>query len=179
MPIKGNLKDFKLEEILQMITSGKKSGKLEINSHRRRYRIYFKNGEILHAGAPFSNGEDAIKDVFLETYGAFEFIQNIILPPKTIKKNNTEIIFQGLSVREECSEIKDIFTGEVKLITTNSPSGEVSISEKEWKILKSLAEQKNINEILEKEELSYYKACKILKNLVNKGLLKTVKTEVE
>jgi hypothetical protein len=179
MPIKGNLKDFKLEEILQMITSGKKSGKLEINSHRRRYRIYFKNGEILHASAPFSNGEDAIKDVFLESYGSFEFIQNIILPPKTIKKNNMEIIFQGLSVREECAKVKDIFTGETKLTTSENAKQEVSINEKEWQILKNIAERQNINEILEKEELSYYKACIILKNLIEKGLLKMTKAEVK
>ncbi len=176
MPIKGNLKDFKLEEILQMIVSGKKSGKLEINSHGRRYRVYFKNGEILHASAPYSNGEDAIKDIFLENYGHFEFIQNIILPPKTIKKNNTEIIFQGLSVRDECADVKDIFLGTAKLISSpNSTDDEVSITEEEWKILKNIAEQKDINEILEKEELSYYKACRILKNLIKKGLLKVVK----
>ncbi len=177
MPIKGSLKDFKLEEVIQMITAGKKSGKLEINAHRRRYRIYFKNGELLHASAPFSTGEDAIKDVFLETYGVFEFIQNIILPPKTIKKNNMEIIFQGISVREECGETKNIFTENDRLITSDNTVGNVSISEEEWKILKNIAEQKSINDILEEEGLSYYKACQTLKSLVTKGLLKIMKTE--
>lgn len=171
MPMKGNLKDFKLEEVLQMITAGKKSGKLEINAGRRRYRIYFKNGEIVHASAPYSTGEDAIKDVFLEESGAFEFIQNIILPPKTIKKDNMNIIFQGMSVREECSKIKDIFSGKAKISISNE-AGNVSLNEVEWKLIKSITEGKSINDILEKESLSYYKACKILANILKKGLLK-------
>ncbi len=171
MPMKGNLQDFKLEEVLQMITAGKKSGKLEINAENRRYRIYFKNGEIVHASAPYSTGEDAIKDVFLEESGRFEFIQNIILPPKTIKKDNMNIIFQGISVREECSKIRDVFSGKAK-ITISSDAEKVSLNEVEWKLVKSITEGKNINEMLEKESLSYYKACKILSNILKKGLLK-------
>jgi len=171
MPTKGNLKDFKLEEVLQMITAGKKSGKLEINAERRRYRIYFKNGEIVHASAPYSTGEDAIKDVFLEESGAFEFIQNIILPPKTIKKDNMSIIFQGISVREECSKIRDVFNGKAKIFIS-SDAENVSLNEIEWKLVRSIMEGKSINEILEKEGLSYYKACKILSNILKKGLLK-------
>jgi hypothetical protein len=173
MPMKGNLKDFKLEEVLQMIASGKKSGKLEINAERRRYRIYFKNGDIIHASAPFSTGEDAIKDVFLEEDGQFEFIQNIILPPKTIKKDNMNIIFQGMSVREECKKIKDIFSGNAKVSVSNEVEN-ASLNEKEWKILKNIAEGKTMNEILEKESLSYYKACEILTSMLNKGLLKII-----
>ena len=171
MPMKGNLKDFKLEEVLQMITAGKKSGKLEINAERRRYRIYFKDGEIIHASAPYSTGEDAIKDVFLEDHGMFEFIQNIILPPKTIQKDNMNIIFQGMSVRDECNKIKDLFSGKAKISVANDV-GNVSLNEIEWKLVKSITEGKSINEILEKESLSYYKACKILSNMLRKGLLK-------
>ncbi len=172
MPIKGNLKDFKLEEVVQMITAGKKSGKLEINSKGRRYRVYFKNGEILHASAPFSNGEDAIKDIFLEENGRFEFIQNIVLPPKTINKSTMEIIFNGMSVREDCKEVKEVFTGDKKLHVSTDVGDRVSISETEWKILKRLAEGETLDQILEKEELSYYKACIILRKIIEKGLIK-------
>jgi DNA-binding CsgD family transcriptional regulator len=172
MPTKGNLKDFKLEEVIQMITAGKKSGKLEINSKKRRYRIYFKNGEILHASAPFSNGEDAIKDVFLEEDGVFEFVQNIVLPPKTINKNTMEVIFNGMSVREECKEVKEVFTGDKKIQVSTNVGDNVSVSETEWKILKRLAEGKTLDQILEEEELSYYKACIILMKIIKKGLIK-------
>ncbi len=172
MPIKGNLKDFKLEEVIQMITAGKKSGKLEINSKRRRYRIYFKNGEILHASAPFSNGEDAIKDVFLEEDGIFEFVQNIVLPPKTINKSTTEVIFNGMSVRENCKEVKDVFTGDKKIIVSTDVGDNVSITEEEWEMLKRIAQGKTLDQILEEEELSYYKACNILLSVIKKGLLK-------
>ena len=44
----------------------------------------------------FSIGEEAILDVFLEINGEFSFLTNIVLPPRTIKKDLFDIISTGI-----------------------------------------------------------------------------------
>ncbi|MGB9831889.1 MAG: DUF4388 domain-containing protein, partial [Caldisericum exile] len=48
MALQGNLSDFKLEEVIQSISTSKKSGKLEVDGVMGMYGIYFSNGEIIH-----------------------------------------------------------------------------------------------------------------------------------
>jgi hypothetical protein len=69
MALQGNLSEFKLEEIIQSISVSNKSGKLEVDGVMGMYGIYFSNGQIIHANGPFSIGEEAILDVFLEING--------------------------------------------------------------------------------------------------------------
>lgn len=46
MALKGNVKDFNIEEIIQFISSGKKTGSLEIENGNENCSIYFKDGLV-------------------------------------------------------------------------------------------------------------------------------------
>lgn len=172
MALQGNLSDFKLEEVIQSISVSKKSGKLEVDGVMGMYGIYFSNGEIVHANGPFSIGEEAILDVFLEINGEFTFITNIVLPPRTIKKNIFDIIAQGIELRENNLDIiKQIKKTTKMLPNTKEDSANVELSKEEVKLLKYILDGTPISVIMEQMSLSYVKFLEVLKGLLKKGIV--------
>lgn len=172
MALEGNLEDFKLEEVIQSISLGKKSGKLEVHGKMGIYGIFFMNGDVIHAFGPYSIGKDAIKDVFLESEGTFIFKQNLILPPKTINVNIFSIITDGLAVRDELKDTvaKLSKTGKINAVT-ETQSGEIEINDTEWKVLRMVIESKTISEIIEVTGLSFIEFVRIIRSLITKKMI--------
>lgn len=168
--MQGNLSDFKLEEIIQSITTVKKSGKLEVEGVMGAYGIYFSNGEIVHANGPFSIGEKAIIDVFLEINGDFKFITNIVLPPRTIRQDIFEIITNGISLREENFHIIKLIKKDTRLLPNSKDTG-FDLSGLEVKMLKYILENTPISIIMEMMSLSYLDFLNVLKGLLDKGIV--------
>jgi len=172
MVLQGNLSDFKLEEVVQTISQSKKSGKLEVDGVMGMYGIYFSNGEIIHANGPYSIGEEAILDVFLEINGTFTFITNIVLPPRTIKKNIFDIIATGINLREENLEIIKQITKATKMLpNTKGDIDDVELSRDEIKLLRYILDAIPISTIMEDAGMSYVKFLEILKGLLKKGIV--------
>jgi hypothetical protein len=172
MPLKGNLNDFGLEEVIQTVFTGKKSGKLEVYGKMGIYGIFFENGKIIHAFGPFTVGEGAIKDAFLEDEGSFIFKQNLILPPRTISKENIEILMECIANRTELLETAKILKKDSQISTSNGLIDDIEISGKEWQILRLLMENKSINEVIKKQNLTFTELNIIIKDLLKKGLIK-------
>lgn len=172
MSLTGNLNDFSLEEVIQTILTSKKSGKLEILGKMGIYGIFFENGKIIHAFGPFTTGEEAIKDVFLEDVGDFVFKQNLVLPPQTIKKESIDILMEGINIRNELLNISKMLMKDSKIPTANGFSETIEISGKEWEILKFLMEGKTVKEIIEKQNLTFTGFSRIIKNLYEKRLIR-------
>jgi hypothetical protein len=173
MALQGSLSDFKLEEVTQTIATGNKSGKLGISGKMGEYGIYFVNGKIIHAFGPFSIGEEAIKDVFIETEGNFIFKQNIIMPPQTINKDETAIIMDGVMLREEFKDILARFDKSTMISAAQVTfQGDIEISDTEWKILSMVVKGMTPDEIIEKSNMSFINFIKALKILLEKNLVK-------
>jgi len=170
--MQGNLSDFKLEEIIQSISTSKKSGKLEVDGVMGMYGVYFSNGEIVHANGPYSIGEEAILDVFLEINGQFSFITNIVLPPRTIRKNIFDIIATGINLREENFDIIKQITKTTKMVPNSKNDKEgVELSKDEIKLLKYILDGTPISNIMEQMSMSYVKFLEILKGLLQKEIV--------
>lgn len=172
MPLQGNLADFSLEEVIQTITQGKKSGKLEVLGRMGVYGIFFENGKIIHAFGPFAIGEDAAMDVFLEDGGSFVFKQNLILPPQTIKKDTMDIMMEGIALRENFKEVAAKVKKEGKIAPLGVNSGLLELKENEWKIVKLALEGKSIREIIEMCNICFFQFVILLKSLEEKGFVK-------
>ncbi len=173
MALEGYLEDFRLEEVIQSISLGKKSGKLEIHGKMGLYGIFFKDGALIHAFGPYSIGKDAIKDVFLESEGTFSFKQNLILPPQTLNEDIFSLITDGISLREELKDTvaKLSKTGTIDA-TTETTSDEVEISDIEWRVLRMVIEKKSIGEIIEVTGLSFIDFVRTVKSLMDKKMIK-------
>ena len=172
MALQGNLSEFKLEEIIQSISVSNKSGKLEVDGVMGMYGIYFSNGQIIHANGPFSIGEEAILDVFLEINGEFSFLTNIVLPPRTIKKELFDIISTGIDLRDKNFEIIKQIKKTTKMIPNTTGNSEaINLTKDELSLLKYILDGAPISNIMEQMSMSYVKFLEILKGLLDRGVV--------
>jgi hypothetical protein len=68
MALEGNLTDFGLSEILQLIAVQQKSGMLSISSDDRSMVLFFRNGKVISTRDRRRKGRDPLKD-YLVRYG--------------------------------------------------------------------------------------------------------------
>jgi uncharacterized protein DUF4388 len=62
MALQGNLRDFSATEILQLLGSQKKTGRLTLSSGPRRFVIFVLDGQIVAARPPGLQGDDPLLD---------------------------------------------------------------------------------------------------------------------
>lgn len=75
MALKGNIKDFRLEEILRFVNAGKKTGALEVSNGVQTVVFYFKNGNlyfIYNSQRPYSVTESVLKQGIVDNETAKE-----------------------------------------------------------------------------------------------------------
>ena len=66
MSLSGNLKTVSFSDILQLLSTGKKTGVLEVNTSARQKEVAFKNGNIIYASS-LHTSEDLLGNMLLRT----------------------------------------------------------------------------------------------------------------
>lgn len=158
MGLKGDLRSIPLWEILQTLSIGKKTGKLEINSEIKRAEIFFENGRIVNVRAGFIEGYDAILGLAVWDSGDFVFHPDEVTPIKTLNLDPLEayvnlskyvdvmnylgdmvllpVRIDGLALEEEV--VSSSFDGVVRVrdVVLSSPLGELKTLEFIQKLLR-------------------------------------------
>lgn len=91
---KGNLKHFKLADLLNIFGQSKKTGQLLIESDDQGH-LYFQQGNLVHAEFSLLEGENAFYKLMTIENGDFNFIENITTNKTTITKDTSELIRNG------------------------------------------------------------------------------------
>lgn len=105
MSLKGNIRDFQLDEIVKFIEAGKKTGALEIQKGPETAVFYFKKGSLyfVHRGSkPISITEKVLNSGIIEADIVEKIKSGKIFPPETanlseeVKRKVAQIIFDEL-----------------------------------------------------------------------------------
>jgi len=160
--LKGNLQSIPLWEILQTISIGKKTGRLEIDNGGKRAEIFIDNGKIVNVRSGFIEGYDAILGIVLWNKGDFVFYPEEKTSQKLLNLDPLEVLINvsvyidlinylgdfillpvrvdGLALEEEV--ISSAFDGILKVrdVILNSSLGEYRSLE----IIKKLIKEKKL-----------------------------------
>lgn len=88
MALRGNLRDFDIEEILRFISAGKKNGALEIDSGREKVTFYFNSGQLYFVhrpSRPYSVTEKVLKSKLLNPDVAQKVKQGKLFPLSSVE----------------------------------------------------------------------------------------------
>jgi CRP-like cAMP-binding protein len=100
--LSGSLGFISFADILQLLGSTASSGVLEITDDKELIvKIFFEQGEVIHAKTDELKGEDAFFIPFSWDKGYFKFLQNNEKVEKTIENNLTGLILEGLRLLDE------------------------------------------------------------------------------
>lgn len=90
----GELSDFTIVELLQLLNMNKKTGTLWLSQRYQRGCIYFEDGEIKSAALDEQRGEKAIYSLMQWKYGQFDFESGRREEPVSVIKATMEIILE-------------------------------------------------------------------------------------
>lgn len=144
MALTGDLKDIPLTNLVQMNAQSNLTGRLLVSQGTEQARVFFEQGEIVHAELGDESGKDAFYQLLTWESGTFAFDADIAPAIQTITMHWSDLLLSGLQQLDEGSNHREAAPLQESHIPEdlgelfglekqdNSPSqGEKSISEDE------------------------------------------------
>ena len=105
MSLSGNLKTVSFSDILQLLSTGKKTGVLEVNTTARQKEIAFKNGNIIYASS-LNSTEDLLGNMLLRRgkLSKDQLERAIALHKQTGRQLGTTLVDMNLFEKDEIAD---------------------------------------------------------------------------
>ncbi|HEX9047261.1 MAG TPA: DUF4388 domain-containing protein [Verrucomicrobiae bacterium] len=97
----GNLSDFGVADLAQLLIMGGKTGQLRVFNRTASGFVFFENGKMVHAEIGAAQGEAALADIIAVPNGEFNFIYEVSTAKRTISGDPTGILIRLCSRRDE------------------------------------------------------------------------------
>ncbi len=114
MSLTGNLKTVSFPDILQLLSTGKKTGILQISTATRQKEIAFKNGNIIHASS-INSSEDLLGNLLLKLgkISKSDLEKAIVLHKQIGRQLGTTLVDMNLFEKDEVIECLKIQIEEI------------------------------------------------------------------
>lgn len=172
----GNLAFVEVINVLKLLASGEKDGKLILQNEdaRETGEIYLAGGRIVHAVCDNYLGEAAFRDLVLWQSGKFAFEPGSTTTQKTIEKDTGQLLSESTALFESWQKIHHVIPSfHIKFKQTGQePHGSVKLKGKDWEILNALADSElSVAELTQKLNMREMEIAGILFTLVEAGVV--------
>jgi hypothetical protein len=178
MALEGNLEDFELTDVFQLIQLGQKDGGLRIESSNDVGVVYFKRGMVIHSKTNFLQGEPAIATILSWKKGRFVFTPGEETLEKTVNLPIQQVILEAARRIDELERIQKLipsFNVTVQLIEVPDIEVEkIHLKPREWKVLSFVDAALTVRQIALKSGLPELETARIFYGLISSGLVKVV-----
>lgn len=184
-PLQGNLEDFDITDILELINIGKKDGALEIKSNEHNGIIYFENGIVVDVSANEYKGDDAIHYILRWETGRFYFDPHKRTTMKTVNIPIQKLMLDAARQLDEWKKIEETIPSVNVILKLNenpkTDENELTISDEEWRVLSLVDGDSSLKEIARKISKSEIETGKIIYDLIVSGMIviSGEKTDIE
>lgn len=176
MALEGNLQDFVLTDVIQLIHMGKKNGALRVNTDDGDGTIFFQEGIAVHATSSTLVGDKAICRILQWHSGRFVFEPDVKANLKSVESSIQQLVLEVARQTDEWAEIKKLVPHIDLLVSiVPEPSSElenIKLEPHEWKVLALVDSTRTIRQICEECAMTEFEVCKVVYELVALGLLK-------
>ena len=179
MALAGDLSEFPLTDIIQLVDLSKKSGAVSIKGRRGQQQaegwIYFRDGRIIGARLGNLPPLEAAYTFFTFTSGPFRFHEDVQLDAPTITSSNEMIIMEGImrqdawfKVQEQVASLSMV----PRLVPNPAATGsEISLEADEWRVLTMVNGKNTVAHIAQRSGLGEVRTCEIIAQLLASGLI--------
>ena len=176
MPLSGNLEDFEITDVLQVIHLSNKDGVLHIKGEKGDALMYFKGGLLLHAETQGAEGMSAVQKILIYRRGTFEFRPGEVVNKASIHMPIQNVILEAARQIDEWKQMEKVLPS-VNVIVDFVEEPEMSnieLTPDEWKILTAVDGKKSLKEISKELGIEEFLVAKTLYGLISSGLLKVI-----
>jgi len=179
MALQGDLSDFPLTDIIQLLDLSKKTGGGHIQGKRGQQQLdgwlYFRDGRIVGALLGKLPPLEAAYTFFTFTSGPFQFYDDAQIENPVITQSNEMIIMEGIMRQDAWSKIQDhvpALTMVPQLVTNPSSTGsEINLEADEWRVLTMVNAKNTVAQIAQRSGLGEVRTCEIIAQLLSSGLI--------
>ncbi|MEM6792381.1 MAG: DUF4388 domain-containing protein [Acidobacteriota bacterium] len=173
MAFQGSLKELPLPDIIQLVSVSGKTGVFVLQGPSQQGQIFLKDGEIVHATAGPTQGEDAVYELAIWQEGEFEFQAGVETAERSIRKSNTNLLMEAARRIDEWQVLSKRIpsTRLIPIFTNQSSSTSISFTPQEWQVICKVDERRSIDDLAAVLGLSAFEVCKLLYGLVTAGLV--------
>jgi Domain of unknown function (DUF4388) len=174
----GSLSQFKVIDIVRLLTSEGKTGVLNLQRGKEKGEIYVNKGALVHAICKEGVGEEAVFAILTWVDGNFNFNPNVTSDEKTIDKNTPSLLEEKIKQLEEWQQIKEIISSRdivFKLSSKRAPD-EVRLKHDSWSVLSQIDGKKTVGDISDELKMGDYDTARNLYQLFSTGLIEVAST---
>ena len=176
MALEGNLEDFELTDVFQLIQLGQKNGSLRIKGLEDVGIVYFKDGAVVHAKTNYLQGKSAIAHILSWRKGRFVFTPGEESLERTVDLPIQQVILEAARLIDELKRIQKVipvFDAIVQVIEEPDAHIEnINLTPEEWKVFSIIDGRLTIKEIIQSSSIPEFEILRCLYGLVSSGLVK-------
>lgn len=183
MSLAGDLQDFEITDVFQLIQLGQKDGILRIQTANDIGIVYFKNCMVAHAQTNTIKGEPAIDVILSWKKGHFVFNPGEETQQHTVDLPIQQVILEAARRIDELKRIQKLipsFEVIIEIIEVPQPGVErIQLNPREWKVLSFVDGSLTIKQLAQKSNIPEFETAKIFYGMISSGLVKVVSSNVE
>jgi hypothetical protein len=179
MALQGDLSEFSVPDIIQLVDLSQKTGGVHIRGMRSGQELegwlYFRDGKIIGATLNDLPPLEAAYAFFTCSSGPFQFYDHKQPPKQTINKSNEMIIMEGITRQDSWAQIQE-FVPSLQMVpklvlNPASSTSEISLEADEWRVLTMVNGRATVGQIAERSGLGEMRTCQIIADLLRGGLI--------
>lgn len=179
MALEGDLSEFPLTDIIQLVDLSKKTGAVSLRGRRGQEQLegwlYFRDGKIIGAHLGDLPPAEAAYTFFTFTSGPFRFHDDVQLDTPTITQSNEMIIMEGIMRQDAWARLQQQVPS-LSMIPRLVPNpaatgGEINLEADEWRVLTMVNGKNTVGQIAQRSGLGELRTCEIIARLLSSGLI--------
>ncbi len=174
--LQGSLDNFALDEVLGLLSSTSKNGRLEITGDRGTGSLLFDSGKLVGAEANHTPNGDATEDVMFELLrfknGTFTFTSEAVTSTESAR-DLTSVLTAAETRLKDWRSIESVVPSLSHVVTPvpELPAEEVTISRAEWSVLNVIAAGCPASLVCEELGLGEVEGSRRIKDLAERSLV--------
>jgi len=125
MALNGTLDDMNIIDLIQFPHSGSKSGELVIANNNKEAKLFYDQGNLVHASMGTLDGEDVLVEVVDWHKGEFEFHKEKKASKKSIEKDLHKVLMNALKASDDRKQQQSLEIAESTFDIVNNDLSQV------------------------------------------------------
>ena len=171
---RGEIDSTHCPELIKILSLGRRTGRLSLNTGFEAGNIYFRDGDVVHATCSGLTGKPALFEMASWTTGDYTFLTDETPDIETISMPTNELLEEIAKRLNQMDKISSIIPSgaTVYAIEPDVNVREIILNRIQWRALANIDGHRSIADIAQDLGLGLFDTMKVFYTLVRKGLIK-------
>lgn len=175
--LRGDVPDFPLDAIVQLLAATKKTGRLEVRSGTERYELGLGDGRLVSASYEEEKGELALGAAFTVERGEFEYVPTASAPEANLDGDLEALLYRAELTRDRIAADRALVPSErarFRLSERAAEHPEITLNPDQWRALLAVNGERDVAAIAQQLRMRRLPAMVLMAGLVREGLVDVV-----